>query len=234
MIIRRNPPATTDQQDVGRAEINPPPRRRRLADAPASPLQSEPEKTPLPRRRRGHATKDANGKWQPAGDYQHGFAKPPREHQFDGSKPGPGRPKGSGSQADVIRDELSAVHEITVNGVRKKVQSRQLAVKMLVKRALEKQQFKDLMALIELARQHFPELPAAEAKDPVFGMSQNDRELLAQLFAGLDLGEAIPEAGSPLSDAMLPADPAGPPDETWEDEDWDQPAISQEEGDSDV
>ena len=58
-------------------------------------------------RRRGHATKDENGKWQPTAPYPNGFARTPADTRFKpGGKGGPGRPKGSVSHDALMQKHL--------------------------------------------------------------------------------------------------------------------------------
>jgi len=92
--------------------------------------------TAPPKQKRGHARKDARGKWQPTGDYDVGFGKPPKAHRFDGTKPGPGRPKESRSQDSYLREEL----EQTLENCKENTEERQEKEKLTrcVQRKLSK------------------------------------------------------------------------------------------------
>ena len=88
--------------------------------------------------RRGHAVKDENGKWQPTGDYGHGFARPPEHSRFEpGGKGGPGRPKGSVSHDKLLAKHLSQKREVSLNGQRQRLAARELVIMTTVKAALE-------------------------------------------------------------------------------------------------
>ncbi len=112
------------------------------APSPSLPLAEAPDPTTPdrspPQQRRGHATKDDAGKWQPTSDYLSGFAKPPVEHQFKpGGKAGPGRPKGSVSHDALMQKHLKQKREVSVGGRRQKLSTRELLVMSTVKAALE-------------------------------------------------------------------------------------------------
>lgn len=101
------------------------------------PTDEQPD-VPVAPRRRGHATKDENGKWQPTAPYPNGFAKAPPDTQFKpGGKGGPGRPKGSVSHDALMQKHLKQKREVSVGGRRQKVATRELLVMSMVKAALE-------------------------------------------------------------------------------------------------
>ena len=62
----------------------------------------------------------------PTGDYPTGFARPPVATRFDGSKAGPGRPKGSRSQKSLWREQLDKKVGLSVDGVHRKIKKREL------------------------------------------------------------------------------------------------------------
>jgi hypothetical protein len=99
------------------------------ADAPAASTRTK---------RRGHAVKDEDGKWQPTGDYGHGFARTPEHSRFKpGGKGGPGRPKGSVSHDKLLAKHLSQKREVSLNGRRQQLTARELLIMTTVKAALE-------------------------------------------------------------------------------------------------
>ena len=193
-----------------------------LNQAPAAPAK----------RRRGHAQKDERGKFLPTGDYDVGFGRPPAHTRFDGTRPGPGRPKGSRSQDSYMRDELESVREIRIDGVARKLKHRQLISKMMVAKALEKPSERALKNVHDMAVRLFPDEPRAEAPGAApLGDATLDEMVLRHFFAGLALGEAGEEAGDPLRDLMR--EPLGPDPadgDEWGEGDWSQPG---EEGPED-
>jgi hypothetical protein len=91
-----------------------------------------------PAKRRGHATKDDRGKWQPTSDYPHGFARTPEHSRFKrGCKGGPGRPKGSVSHDALMAKHLNQKREVSLNGRRRQVANRELVIMSTVKSAIE-------------------------------------------------------------------------------------------------
>ena len=208
---------------IAPATTSEPVRRRRLIPvtppAPETPLELK-----KPKRRRGHAKKDERGKWLPTGPGT-GFASPPLDTRFDGTRKGPGRPKGSRSQSSIIKEELNAKRVVNENGKRKKYSNRHLATKLLLNEALDKKKFKDLETVVELAAKHFPEQQSGAPTQSPLGHPELDQEILRQLFAGMQLGEPMPGAIDPLGDALLPPGaPGHEPEQAWEgEEDWDAP-----------
>lgn len=88
-------------------------------------------------RRRGHAVKDANGKWLPTGDGV-GWCNPPEATRFEkGGKGGPGRPKGSVSHDTMLKKHLSQKRSVRVDGKEKKIAIRELVLMTTVKAAAE-------------------------------------------------------------------------------------------------
>lgn len=230
-------PQQTDQQL--RPDIpSPPPRIRRVVEESSSrqplttvaPPLARGEQTPpspgaRPKQQRGHARKDANGKWQPTGDYDVGFGKPPKAHQFDGTQRSPGRPKNSRSQDSYMRDELEQVRTIRIDGMPKKLKQRQLVSKLIIANALEKKSDKALSNVHDYAQRLFPDARPVEATMSPMGDMGMDEAVLRQLFAGLALGEPKEGASDPLMDLLR--QPLGPEDsendEEWGEGDWDVP-----------
>lgn len=86
--------------------------------------------------RRTKATKDENGKWQPTGDYEIGFGRPPLATRFTG-KPGPGRPKGSVSYDVMLRKHLSKKRKVRIDGKDRTVTQGELVIITTVRDAME-------------------------------------------------------------------------------------------------
>lgn len=225
-----------------RAEIPSPPPRRRIVPKPQESAIKDPAKTPQhcaspapsaapPKRKRGHAQKDERGKYMPTGDYPVGFGRAPVKNQFDGSRPGPGRPKGSRSQASIEREELQKKREITENGVRIKLSHRELATKITVKNALEKQNRHDLREVMEMARRHFPEIQTNDEAALPFGNAGLDQAILAQFFASLQLGEPATDVTDPFADAAFAPGGGTAPDAAWGEGDWAAPGYDEPDSD---
>ena len=87
-------------------------------------------------RPKGKAQKDENGKWQPTGDYEVGFGRPPIATQFSG-KPGPGRPKGSSSYKTVLLSHLNKRRSLTVDGRKKSVTQGEVVIMTTIRDAME-------------------------------------------------------------------------------------------------
>lgn len=108
------------------------------ADAERASANAEASATFARAARRGHAVKDENGKWQPTGDYGHGFARTPEHSRFKpGAKGGPGRPKGTVSHDKLLAKHLSQKREVSINGQRQLLTARELLIMTTVKAALE-------------------------------------------------------------------------------------------------
>ena len=119
------PPSTTSTSSVPVRQADP--------SDPVTPLKSA-----APKQRRGHATKDVNGKSQPTGDYSVGWCRPPEQTQFrKGCKPGPGRPKGSLSHDTLLKRQLDQKQLVRINGREKNLSLRELIVTRAVMAAVE-------------------------------------------------------------------------------------------------
>ncbi len=158
-----------------------------------APDPTAPDRSP-PQQRRGHATKDDAGKWQPTSDYLSGFAKPPVEHQFKpGGKGGPGRPKGSVSHDALMQKHLKQKREVSVGGRRQKLSTRELLVMSTVKAALEgKDKHARTYALASSERlypsregnDHAAATPAISASDAL-SLAEYEQEMREQIRAEL-------------------------------------------------
>lgn len=215
-----------------RADIPSPPPRRRIVPQPQESTPAAPEPAPQhcavppatkPARKRGHAQKDERGKYLPTGNYPNGFCRPPIKNQFDGTKPGPGRPPGSRSQASVEREELLKKRMITENGERIKVSTRELATKLKVKNALEKQNRHELSEVLEMARRHFPEVRDDNEAGLPFGDAGLDEAILAQFFAALQLGEPAAASANPLAAAAFASGDGSGAESEWSDPGYTEP-----------
>ena len=115
--------------------------RDRLAQRARTPGTEEPPRNEVgerPKRRRGHAKKGADGKWQPTAGYPNGFARTSEENRFKpGCKPGPGRPKGSLSHDTMMKQALEKKRPIRIDGKERNVSTRELIILTTVKDAVE-------------------------------------------------------------------------------------------------
>ena len=113
-------PAATDIP-LRRPDIMPP-LRRRLRPCHAAVAAQEPAAAPepmsvpeKPNRRRGHAVKNEQGKWQPTGD--EGFAAPPERYRFKKGNPGgPGRRKGSKNHDAILKKQFNRRRNVRMDG----------------------------------------------------------------------------------------------------------------------
>ena len=161
---------------------------------------------PAPTRRRGHAVKNAQGKFMPTGEGV-GFANPPKEHRFDG-KPGPGRPRNTLSYDTLIRKHLTKKRQIRAEGKDRVVSTAELIMMATIKDAAEgKGRDARRYALAEIARA-FPaqndsqtvgprELNASDALTLAEFKAELRQQLLEEIRAGNhvldanDEGEAL-------------------------------------------
>lgn len=206
-----------------------------LPETSSQPIaRSEPDTVSAPnppKRRRGHATRDENGKWQPTGNYRIGFCMPPVHGQFKG-KPGPGRPKGTKSQDSLMREMLEAKRKVRVDGRTRSRANRELINEMQLKLAFDKN-LKAILSLQAEAKRLYPERDSAEttAVPPMADIRDMDRQLMAMVSGLMGIGEALPALDLVGTPADLPADNAGDT-EPWEDEqDWDAPDEPEEPSD---
>lgn len=211
-----NPPPRTPLQ------VNPRPRTRPGVAPGAKPTGSGAAQTP----RRTDDAHEAGAarvkgskreKRQPRGDYPVGYARPPVDGQFKANNPGgPGRPKGSRSQDSILRKELETRQTIRIAGRGVKLSQRELAVKILIRKAFEKSDTKLLLQIIQYGQQLFPEVNQTDPAVSVAGNSARDQQVLRDLFDGLSLGEPDPDnpdpfagIGAPLADLTADYDADG-------------------------
>lgn len=91
-----------------------------------------------PPRVRGQSTKNADNKWQAAGSYPIGFARPPMHSRFQkGGKGGPGRPKGSISFDSLMRKQLTQKRNVRVDGQDRKLSVVELMLIQAIKAGAE-------------------------------------------------------------------------------------------------
>ena len=140
------------------AEPSPPVEQAVLSAEPTAENTSNKPKKAKP-------TKKANRpKKQPTGDYENGYCRPPIEHQFDGSRPGPGRPPGSVAQDTIARKHLDWRRTDNVVGNAINVSNRELIYMQVVNAALGGKDRKAMsLALID-AHRLFPEQRLTETE----------------------------------------------------------------------
>ena len=169
-----------------------------VSDAACVPATAAPPASilaPPPKRKRGHAIKDEQGKFLPTGEGP-GFANPPKEHQFrKGGSGGPGRPRGSVSFDTLIRKHLTKKRRVRVDGKDRVVTTGELIVMATMKDAAEgKSRDARKYVLGEMART-LPtqvdsqtvgarELNASDALSLAEYEAELRRQLLAEIQAG--------------------------------------------------
>ncbi|HTO81790.1 MAG TPA: DUF5681 domain-containing protein [Methylomirabilota bacterium] len=141
---RQRPPARVGIRKVAPLADQAAPPPLAAAEAPASPPADPPIAS------------------QPAkGDYQIGYGKPPKAHQFQKGKSGnpKGRPKGARSNATIVGELLDVKSTIKVEGRQRKMSHREIAYLAQVQKAVRG----DLKALQALER-HDPMAKVAEVE----------------------------------------------------------------------
>jgi len=87
-------------------------------------------------RRRERSSSSGDGESGESGE-SGGYCKPPKKHQFKkGCKPGPGRPKGSGSSLATFEKIMAEKITATVNGRRVTMTNREAVLRRLIDKAL--------------------------------------------------------------------------------------------------
>ena len=139
---------------------------------------------------------DAPGQGDPSsaasGDYEVGYAKPPKHTQFPhGNGPGKGRPKGAKNMKTIVNSATGAKVTTKSNGKLKKISKIEAAVHQLANKAAAGD-LKAIEKLIALHERYGPEehsiLPTAEE-------TKADLETLKNYLAMLQLGEDGNEEG---------------------------------------
>lgn len=207
------------------------------------PIQPEPTETPAPKassttkvtKRRqakpSKRTKPTREKRKPTGDYPNGYARTPEHSRFAlGNPGGPGRPKGSLSQDSIKRREYQTQQTVTIAGRPMKLSQRELAEKLVVKKAIETKDTKLLLHILAEAGRLFPDVAHAAEVDRDASDSELDHQILRDLLAGLAMGEPAPDFPDPLSSLGITQ-----PDLTanFADGDWDDGASAGETDDDD-
>ena len=219
--------------------IIPPPRKRPVPPVltPPGELLADAIGEPQPAQQPPATTKDSptrkpkSARKTPAkrekriikGDHPVGFGRPPVEHQFKKrNKGGPGRPPGSKSQNNLLRAEFDRKHTVREGGRIVKTSARELLTKLLVTGAITSRDHKDLIKLIALARDLYPdpvsEAGVGEVHDPAI-----DELVLQNLFASLQLGEPAAQGIDPLADRATGRPDLGQSNgsDAWDEGDWD-------------
>ena len=193
-----------------RPAVNPPPRVRVVPSSASERAQSD-------LAAQGPQSKASSVKWRiklasartekrkPSGDYAVGFARPPEHTRFKPNNPGgPGRRKGSRSQDAIMRKELDAKKTVRIDGRTVKMSHRELAAKLVVKKALEKEDPKLLLQLLSFSSLLFPEIGQADPAASAASIRVRDQQILQELFAGLAMGEPDPNNADPLANFGAP------------------------------
>jgi len=219
--------------------ISPPPRKRPVppVSAPPSELPADPIGEPQPAQQPPATTNDSptrkpkkarktrakREKRIIKGDHPVGYGRPPVEHQFkERNKGGPGRPRGSKSQNTLLRAELDRKHTVREGGKTIRTSSRELITRLAVTEAITRRNHKELVKFIDLSLHLYPdpvsENEVGEAYDPAF-----DQEMLQNLFASLQLGEAAAQGIDPLADRATGRPDLGQSNgsDAWDEGDWD-------------
>lgn len=161
-------------QTARASALSRPPENHRSAGAESAP-QSK------PRKRRGHAVKGENGKWQPTGDYESGFARGPKNGQFQkGCPPGPGRTPGSKSHDTLSRKQLDSKRDVTVGGRRKKVSQREIILMRTYNDAVEGKDKKAREYALKEMDRLYPTQDASESAAAGTSHSASDQLSLAE------------------------------------------------------
>ena len=151
------------------------------------------------------AVKDENGKWQPTGDYEVGFGRPPVASRFSG-KPGPGRPKGLVSYDGLVTKHLGKKRRVRIEGREKSITQAELIVMKTVNDAVEgknrdarKQVFIDMARVMPAETREALRSPQDYNEADRLTLEEFHREVRAEILAELGLDSVSP--ASPASDA---------------------------------
>ena len=101
----------------------------------------------------------------PSGEYEVGYAKPPKATQFKpGNKFGKGRPKGAKNFSTIVNEALCAKVSAKINGKTVKMTKVELSVHQLANKASSGDP-KAIAKVIELYQQHGPQEQVGEISD---------------------------------------------------------------------
>ncbi len=148
------------------------------------------------------------------GDYDVGYGKPPKKHQFRAGRSGnpKGRPKGAKGLRTDLREELSQRVPVTENGKTRKVSKQRLILKSLVAKAAKG----DVRAAEKIVSLQIQMFGFEDERTTKQQLSDNDRALLEDLIGDLeqqpDDTEAEAAAGG-ADDGDIPIDTALTPDD---------------------
>lgn len=167
--------------------------RQRVAvpDQPAEVTVSTPSLHEVPATvNNAKSRKAKKEKKQPTGDYPKGYCRPPVETRFDGTKPGPGRPRGAVSQDTLLKKHLTQVRPVAIEGKQTKLQVRELVLMLRVKEALSGNRRSADYVLAEAARLFSERVATAEHGSPLAwrDIDEHDRAILEAFQAALLAG----------------------------------------------
>lgn len=148
----------------------------------------------------------------PQGDYEVGYGKPPRHTQFQKGQSGnpSGRPKKSKNTRTIAKAELDAPLTFHSNGKTKTASARELIIKQLVKKAVEKGDLKSFFALLGLAGESHSaglekDTDGASDQSP---MTDAEKEILAFVQRDVLAQAGVPDEAIDRALALLGLAPA--------------------------
>jgi hypothetical protein len=195
------PGASPTASTTGAGTVNPP-LRRRSPTVEAHRSKSIPRSTEVggTQQVQTKSSGSKSAKRQPTGNYSVGYAQPPVHSRFAPGNPGgPGRRNGSRSLDSIKRSEYQAKQTVNFAGRTVKLSQRELAEKIIVKKALETKDTKLLLHLIQEAKRLFPETAPTDDTHATESSSELDHQILRDMLATFVMGERDPDDPDPFS-----------------------------------